>query len=101
MSEFAGAARERHCSQTSLEGENDMAERLVVAWTRPVKRYVTVEDGGTGRTGINDLCPDLDLLQTRRRYSTESARKPSELCALLRHMKLSASRKGRRFRKSR
>jgi len=94
MSEFARAARERHCSQTSLEGENDMAERLVVAWAGPVKRYVTVEDGGTGRTGINDLCADLDLLQARRCDGTEATCKPRELCALLSHMKLSASRKG-------
>src|SRR5947207_14121676 len=99
MSELPGPARERHCTLAGLKSENDMAKCLIVARARHVKRYVTVEYGRTGRTRVNHLCAGFDLRDIRGGDGAEAPCQARELRALLRHMKLSASREG--FRKSR
>src|SRR6266550_5534015 len=99
MSELPGPAGERHCPLAGLKSQNDVTKRLIVARARRVKRYVTVEYGRTGRTRINDFCAGFDLRDIRGGDGAEPTCKASELRALLRHMKLSASREG--FRKSR
>ena len=92
MSELSRSAGERHRSLTGGESQNDMAKGGVVAWARWLERYVAVENGRTGGARINDLRAGFDLPDVRRSDGAEATCKARELRALLRYMKLSASR---------
>src|SRR6476646_10890059 len=100
VAELARPAREGDHAGVRGEIEDDVAERCVVA--RPVDDEVAVQHAGSGiarSRGVDDPRAGLDRVEVRGRDRAELAGSAVIVLAVLRHMKVPSSRRGRGYRR--